>query len=389
MAALAETLTTPYEPLALTHPEVGGIPVKLIASNIRHRSINWEQMEVAEGVGQEEDLVVVEAVSNTGTRNQVENQYGRDERVYQEDRFLAVLANRHTGTSESGDVPIEGIAINEDTELHLLAAGGIVGRISGIPPHLRQEPFRLKPLGLVYQDGQKVNLADLYGPWDEAMKPSAPMIVIFGTSAEVGKTTTAAALIRTIKRMGLQVAGSKFAGTGRMRDILSLRDAGAYPAMDFPDVGLASTYTSAERFTPAVYTLFNRINSYRPHVIITEAGGDPIEANIPTFLANQNLMQNVKALVLVAGDVMGMMGAYMYLRQYTDVPVFLTDPKDRNPVTTRQRVAKEVGLPIFNSLNPKEVEETVSELIKIIANQQTSFEFNGRERATLSMARPN
>lgn len=387
MAATLETLNRPYEALALTHPEVGGIPVKLIASNIRHRSINWRQMEVAEGVGQEENLVVVAAVSNTGTRNQVENQSGRDERIYQEDRFLAVLANRHTGTSESGDVPTGGIAINKDTELHLLAAGGIVGRISGIPRQMRQEPFRLRPLGLVYQDGQKVNLTDLYGVWDETMKPSVPMIVVFGTSAEVGKTTTAAALIRATKRMGLQVAGCKFAGTGRMRDILALRDAGAYPAMDFPDVGLASTYTSAERFTPATYTLFNRINANHPDLIIAEAGGDPIEANIPTFLANPNLMQHVKALVLVAGDVMGMMGAFMYLRQHTGVPIFLTDPKDRNPVTTRERVARELGLPIFNSLNPQEVEETTQELIRIIANKQTGYDFNDRRTLTLATSR--
>lgn len=267
--------------------EIEGISIKCVASNIRRSDINWGGMKLIQGRGMEGNLVAVEALGNTGSRNQVENQQGRDERIYQGDKFVGVLANRHSGTSESGGIPDEGINITPDLELHLLAAGGIVGVNTGIPPRMRQEPFRLKPLGLIAtQEEKPLDLVELSGGNHEMLNPSAPIVMVCGTSAEVGKTTTSAGLIRALKDQGLEVAGTKFAGTGRMRDILNLRDAGAFPWIDFPDVGLPTTYTNEERFTKGTYTLFNWINSGepKPDIIVAEAGGNPIEANIPTFL---------------------------------------------------------------------------------------------------------
>lgn len=231
---------------------------------------------------------------------------------------------------------------------------------------MRQEPLKLKPLGLVAQNGKSLDLIELCGPHHETLKPSAPIIMVCGTSAEVGKTTTSAGLIRALKQEQLQTAGTKFSGTGRMRDILSLRDAGAFPYIDFPDVGLPTTYTSPERFTEGIYTLFNYINLGKPDIIVAEAGGDPIEANVPTFLRNPDLMRHVTAIVIVAGDVMGMMGAVSYLEQYApNTQLFLTDPKDRNPVSTRERVRHELpGIPIFNSLNPEEVKSIVKQILQ-------------------------
>lgn len=362
MTLYSKELPFPQIPDRLTgNPiEIGGIPVKCISSNIRRIDIAWNEMHVMSGIGKEGNIIIVEAASDVGFRTEIENQYGREEKIYKGDRFVAVLANRNSGTSESGDVPTEGITINEETELHLLAAGAIVGIKSGIPVR-KIEPMPLKPLGLVSKDGQPLDLIELSGGHHEQLEPSAPIIMVCGTSAEVGKTTASIGLIRALKSEGMRVAGTKFTGTGRMRDILSLRDAGAVPWLDFPEIGLPTTYTSQERFIKGIYTLFNDINAGNPDIIIAEAGGDLIEANVPTFLQHVELMKNVKAIVLVAGDVMGMMGAIDYLHQYTgNIPIFLTDPKDRNPVTTRERVRHQLpGVVIFNSLNEYEVKDIV------------------------------
>lgn len=344
--------------------EVGGVTVKCVVSNIRRLDIPWSSYQMVYGKGREGNLVVVEVKTGYGYRTEIENQKGRDERIYQSDRFVSVLANRHSGTSESGDIPAEGIDIHAGQELHLLSAGGVVGIKSGMPGR-GQEPLALKPLGLVVDQDKPVDLIELSGGHHEVLAPSAPIIVVCGTSAEVGKTTTAAGLIRAFSNEGLQVAGTKFSGTGRLRDILSLRDAGAIPWFDFPDVGLATTYTSTERFTRGIYTLFNYVNAGNPDIIIAEAGGDPIEANVPTFLQNPEFMKNVEAIVLVAGDVMGMIGSIAYLRRYaSNMPLFLTDPKGRNPVTTRERVAHELpGIPIFDSLNASEVQDIAKQIL--------------------------
>lgn len=346
--------------------EVAGVSVKCIASNIRRSEKDWNfGLEVAQDIGKEGDLVVVEALSDFGSTTHVENQTGRDERIYRGDKFVGVLANRFSGTSESGEVPKEGIKLCDDTIVHLLSTGGVIGINTGIPHRMRQEPFALRPLGVLHKGDKSLNLTEICGPWHESLRPSAPIILVCGTSAEVGKTTAAASLIRALRTEGRQTAGTKFAGTGRMRDILTLRDAGAFPWLDFPDVGLATTYTGSERFKKAIYTLFNNINAGNPDIIVAEAGGDPIEANIPTFLNDKEIMRYVRSIVIVAGDVMGMMGSVDYLRKYAStVPIFLVDPKDRNFVTTRERVRQELpGMPMFNSMRPDEVQEIAKEII--------------------------
>ena len=358
---------TPRIPDRLTgnKVEIHGVEIKLVGSNIRRPDLPWESFELKSGIGNEGNLVVVEAMTDDGFRTAVENQNGRDERIYKGDRFVGVLANRHSGTSESGDIPPDGIDIQENIELHLLSAGGVIGIKSGMPSRAGKEPMLLKPLGLVAQDGKLLDLVELCGPHHESLNPSAPVIMVCGTSAEVGKTTTSVGIIKALKKADFKVAGTKFSGTGRMRDILSLRDAGALPWVDFPDVGLATTYTSPERYTKGMYTLFNYINEGKPDVIVAEAGGDPIEANIPTFLSNQALMKNIKAIVIVAGDVIGMMGTVAYLKKFVpNMPLFLTDPKDRNAYATRERVRQFLpGIHIFNSLDQEETRGAVERML--------------------------
>lgn len=346
--------------------EVDGIPIKLFCSNIRPKNIDWEHMLVSPlGVGKEGNLIVVESLSSAGFRTFVENQQGVDEQIQEGDRFVAVLANRNSGTSESGYVPQEGIEINQDTRLSLLSAGGVVGIQTGIPGRDKTTTMALKPLGLISDHKGPVDLVELSGGHDENLNSSSPIVLVCGTSAEVGKTTTSAALIRVMREQGLKVGGAKIAGTGRMRDILSLRDAGAFPWMDFPDVGLATTYTGPEKYRSGIYTLINRINSGSPDIIVAEAGGDPIEANIPTFLSNKSLMENVRSIVIVSGDVMGMMGTVSFLRTFnSDVQLFLTYPKDRNQTTTLQRVTEHLpGIPLFDPLNSDHTKTVVEKIM--------------------------
>ncbi len=344
---------------------VGGVTLKCVASNIRRLNLAWEEYQLITGLGKEGNLVVVEVISDTGFRTTVENQQGYDQPMRKGDRFMAVLANRHSGTSESGYIPRTGIEINKQTELDLLAAGGIVGINSGMPANAKK-PLRLRCLGLVANQQGPVSLISLYGRQKMTMQPSAPIIIVCGTSAEIGKTTSAGNLIRALVSQGLHVAGTKFSGTGRMRDIMSLQAAGAKPVLDFPEVGMATTYTSAEIFTQGMYALFNTLNASKPDVIVAEAGGDLIEANIPTFLADKKLMQYVRAVVLVAGDVMGMMGAITYLDQHArKIPIYLTDPKGRNKTTTRERVAHELPtFKIFDSFDSAEVLTVAKEMMR-------------------------
>jgi len=319
---------------------------------------------VQQGLGHEGNLVLVEVASDTAFRMEVEDRQGIDRLLKKGDHFIGVLASRHSGTSESGDVPETGIRIDDGIELHLLSAGGVVGISSGMPAG-GHKPMSLKAVGLVTDSNGVVDIFDAYGAHDAELNATAPVILVCGTSAEVGKTTSAAGLIGALSRCGLSVAATKLTGTGRRRDIDKLRDAGAHEAMDFPEIGLATTYTSPDRFMAGTYTLLNRLNASKPDIIVAEAGGDLIEANVPTFLASAALMHGVKAIVIVAGDVMGMMGAVSYIRKYApEAAIYLTEPKGRNPITTRERVMYELpGLTIFNSLSVTELDTVARKIL--------------------------
>lgn len=324
-------------------------------------------MHLHEGRGREGNLVLVEVMTNTGFRTSIENQYGKDLRIKKGDYFIGVLANRHSGTSESGSVPKKGMEIRRGTKLSLLAAGALLGRKTGIPGKNKKDLLQVRALGLVTHNGKPAHLIDISGGHHTNLNQSAPIILVCGTSAEVGKTTTAAALVKACKKEGLRVAGTKLAGTGRMRDITQLRNAGADPCLDFPDVGLASTYTHhPQTFIRGIYTLLNTLNMHKPDIIIAEAGGDPIESNIPALLKNRAIMNYVTAVVIVAGDVMGMMGAVSYIRpSIPHVPFFLTEPKGRNSYTTRERIKRVLpGLSMFDSLNQQEVRNIVRHIVR-------------------------
>ncbi len=346
--------------------EVAGIPVKCIPSNIRPKNIRWSSVKISTGVGREGNLVLVEAVSDLGSITTIENQSGVYQKIYKGDKFVAVLANRYSGTSESGGVPENGINIRNGTEIHLLSRAGIVGIITGIPPAKTQHgPFRLKALGLISRKGKPLDLIELNGGHHKTLNPSAPIILVCGTSAEVGKTTTSVGIIRALIAEGLRVAGIKVSGSGGLAEKFNYRDAGAFPWFDAEDVGLPTTYTSPERFIKGTYTLFNYVNSCNPDIIVVETGGDPIESNIPTFLSDQSLMECVKAVVIVAGDVLGMMGMATYLREFApNIQMFIADPKNKNQVSTRNRVKQVLpNIRMFNSLNLFEVRKIVQKVL--------------------------
>jgi len=60
-----------------------------------------------------------------------------------------------------------------------------------------------------------------------------------------------------------------------------------------------------------------------------------------------------------------MMGAVSYIRKYApEAAIYLTEPKGRNPITTRERVMYELpGLTIFNSLSVTELDTVARKIL--------------------------
>lgn len=353
--------------------EVCGHTVKAVVSNIRRNDVDWSEYSlVLEGMGREGDIVLLEVLDPSGSTKKVEDYYGRDQALARGDKILAVLGHRHSGTSEYGGIPEEGWDITRSPEIDLLCHGGIVGRVQSIPSRMGKHPTQLQIHGILSLHGKSLNLKDLFPPWENTLKPSAPIIANCGTGAEVGKTTAAASLIKELKSRGLRVAATKLAGTGRYRDLLGLRDAGADIFLDFPDVGLPSTYTSSERYLPAIKTLINKLNQDKPDIIVAEFGGDIIEANIPNFFGDSQLRPLVRAVVHSASDIMGMRGSLDYFDKWQmgNLPKFVTYPIGRNQKGSQARIEDHVGIPVFDPLDEDASREVITSILSSLQSEE-------------------
>lgn len=343
---------------------VEGHTVKAIASNIR--AFDTEKgYSLCFGKAVHGDIVLAKVMnSGSAAYNELENREGRLVRLYRNDSILCVLGNRESGTNVVGYFD-EMQEITAETVLHLLCNGGIVGQCFSFPKAWKP-PLPLKILGILQEDGIHVNIASTI-VYDTILHPSAPLFMVVGSAGEVGKTFTSCRLINSLKNEfpQLKVAGTKIAGTGRLRDILSLKDAGADNALDFPDVGIESTYTGVNRYKKAIITLLNRINECSPHIIIAEAGGEITWANIPAFLQDKNIQQYIKGIIVSGSDALAIKGVLDFLDEINvSQNIFCVLPL-RNPRGMRLRIKAFTDAPIFDMFNDEECVELAKEIVNL------------------------
>jgi hypothetical protein len=170
------------------------------------------------------------------------------------------------------------------------------------------------------------------------------------------------------KQADIRVAGTKLTGTGRLRDLLELRDAGADMVYDFVDGGLCSTYTSPQLFLPHIKGLLRHINSFDPAVIVAELGGDVIEANVPVLLKDEEIRGCILAVLIVGNDVVGLKAVHTYLQEWgVTAPCYVVCPMVQNSYSNRSRIDQWLGVPSFDLLNNiDELDETANQLIRLL-----------------------
>lgn len=342
--------------------------LKVISSNIRNKTAINDNLDVSEGVGYEGDIVLLKVLSNKGSYSQVQNQDGWMVRLFKDDCFISVLGNRESSTFLVGGIPEKGIRIKKGLELSTLSGAAIIGKCYNAPSYMEGKALPVEVIGLVQKENKTMNIKDFAPKWINSLPKTAPQIMILGTSSETGKTILSAKLINGLrKRHQLKVASAKIAGTGFYKDILKHKNAGAKPALDYVDVGLVSTYTNPKKYVKAIKTLLNKINEPNPDVLVIEAGGDIIWANVPTYLQDKEISRNIIAFIIAPNDIMGVFGVLHFLKKWglTQIPVFVSMPL-RNNLGSKLRLEKMTGIKGYNIDDDGECEELTSELFKIL-----------------------
>ena len=258
--------------------------------------------------GSEGDLLLAKLSSGNKLRKiMMQNHGGRPVRVYPGDLILGVLGCRQSTTHIAGEVPA--YPLGKESRIHLLSEGGILGTVTFIPAFMG-EPVQLDVAGLVKYAGKTMNIRDFGAPEVQRCY-LPPILLIAGTSSEIGKTTLATRIIHILSRKyGLKVCSVIMSGTGSKSEALEYRAAGAAFFHSFIEAGFCNSYSCPkETFLPALENLFYRIaTDEKPDIIIGELGGDFVWGNNDAILRDSIIMEYVELVIVIPNDVLAAIG---------------------------------------------------------------------------------
>ena len=251
------------------------------------------------------DVVVVRALTESATYNQLELVSGRLAKINVGDVLAGVLGSRRALKGFVGDVP-ETVAAGD--ELHLLNMGGVIGLCTGHHSSL-SDAIRVEVVGLVYDENARVrNIGDAALPLRENLGASAPLVVIAGACMNSGKTFAATELIRQATASGMRVAAGKLSGVACLRDTLNMADHGAVATASFLDCGLPSTVGVGD-LAPVAKAIVAKLNESAPDMIVIELGDGILGSySVESVFDDAELRGAMAALVYCASDYVGAWG---------------------------------------------------------------------------------
>jgi hypothetical protein len=264
------------------------------------------------------------------------------------DFFLGTPGYRESTRWVVGCVPSGGL--RPGGSYWVLADSGVVGDLIGDSPlekgHLAQVTYRGAVLN---DDGQVLDLSRFAINGDGKADHGAPVFLIVGTSAEVGKTTAGIAVLRSLRRKGhTAVTALKATGTSSLTEILRYRDFGAIDAFDCVDFGLPTTYPTGRDGMDAVFNRALDVTlSNTSDAVVIECGGDILGGNVPIFLECLKRRRPGVKIILAAADALGALGAKQLLGEIGLSISMVTGPCTDTP-TLQERTQVLCGIPALN-----------------------------------------
>ena len=258
------------------------------------------------------DVVVVRALTDSATYNQLELPTGRLAKINPGDCIIGVLGRRRALKGFVGDVPE---TVSAGDRLHLLNMGGVIGRCTGHHSSL-SDAISVEVIGLVCDDEARVlNIGKAALPLRDELGQTAPLVMVAGTCMNSGKTYAATEVIKQATRAGLRVAAAKLSGVACLRDTLNMADHGAIATASFLDCGLPST-VGAPDLAPVAKSVIARLNESAPDMIVLELGDGILGGySVDSVFADEELRAATRALIFCASDYVGAWGGIELFRQ--------------------------------------------------------------------------
>ncbi|MGA4506896.1 hypothetical protein ACQB6R_00995 [Propionibacteriaceae bacterium G1746] len=288
------------------------------------------------------DLVLARIVE-IGHHKRLEAHNSRRRHLFVGDEIVVAYGHRYAPDQFLAEVPP-----NLDVT-NLVAAGGLAGRV--IEQHADTDiATQIEPIGLIADAEGVVNLRR-HSPaavrsWQQALEeiqalPQRPrMVVVFGSSMNSGKTTSAGCLVNGLGNAGLDVAAGKATGTGAGNDAGLFRDAGASTVLDFTDFGLASTFQlTLPEVKDTVFSVFAELAQTGAEVVVVEIADGIYQGETAHLVQDDDFRELVDAVVFACGEALSAAAGSALLEQ-ANLPLrAITGRLTSSPLITREAQA--------------------------------------------------
>lgn len=285
------------------------------------------------------DLVLCEIVE-IGHHKNIQLAERRVSASYPGDRVVLCLGNRYAPDQFLASADIDG------PMLDLVAGGGVAGQV--LAKHAKvATPTKLRALGLLTGSQKQVlNIADYALP-PQSSPPHVTVLGVFGASMNSGKTTAAASLAHGLRTAGYNVAGLKITGTGAFGDFNAFEDGGT-PALDFTDVGMATTYRMPlERIEQGFDTLVATAAAAGAEVIVVEVADGVFQQETRAILRGSRIRDRLDGILFAAPDALGAFGGVMVLKSMGLSPFAISGMVSLSPLAAAE-AAEVTDLPVLS-----------------------------------------
>lgn len=298
-------------------------------------------------------LLAVQALQDKKVYNQLELTSGRLSTIHKGDILVVALGNRRALKGFVGEVPKQ---LKKNDIIHLLNLGGVAGICTSANTSEVGRPLKVQVLGAVC-DNKKIQLNIQQGRFFSAapgILGNVPLIVVSGTSMNVGKTSVACEIVKGAFRKGHTVMCAKMAGIAALKDTLNMQDYGAKKTVSMIDAGYTSTVNNNLESIAVTKGAINYLTRYNPDYILIELGDGILgEYGVLEILKDQEFQNHIQAHIGCAYDPVGAL-KFVEICKKTKIPLHvISGPVTDNSVGI-QFIQNRLHLAGLNALSQKE-----------------------------------
>lgn len=319
----------------------------------------WEMRPDAPRIGD----VALHRVVSLGKHTRMDNRDSRTHYLLPGDLVATAYGNRYATDQYEGFVP------PASEQYHMLSIGGVCGMVATRNASM-PDPTILEFMGYGIDDkGKIVNLRSYrLRPVSAKGRPrSFKTIMSIGASMNSGKTTTACMCIRGLSQAGHRVVAAKLTGTGAIKDLQFMRDAGAEKVLDFTDYGCPSTSrTSLSKLLRLVRTIESHLARLEPDFVVYEVADGIFQRETALLLANPEFHSRIDYTLFSAPDALAAESGKRALKRLDYNLVGFSGIVSASELG-KQEVVKATGMPCLSSTELSE-----GGILKLVGSESRS-----------------